>query len=164
MVRSPKHGWGLRVVKLASVFLCGTSLVGCAAIFGRPEPGQTVRERARICFRQSPDAHITASVAPIDCYSYRCAHLRQATGTAVVDNRAFRIDFETTFHISEDRPVLGGCLSDCMGGGQLDFDLGPLDPALYDIHLWGTELGHLSVTSGMPWQDQCLPGRTDSSQ
>jgi hypothetical protein len=158
MIQSLGRVWGRRAIDVATLLSCATALVGCATFFGRPEQGQTVREQARICFRQSQDAHVLASATPIDCYSYRCAHLSQATGTAVVDGRAYRIDFETTFHIAETRPLLGGCLPDCMGGGQLDFDLGPLVPALYEIKLWGTQMGHLSVTSGLPWQDQCLPG------
>jgi hypothetical protein len=105
-----------------------------------------------------------ASVAPMDCYSYRCAHLSQATGTAVIDTRAFRIDFETTFHIAESKPLIGGCLPDCMGGGQLDFDLGTLDVGLYEVDLWGKDQGDLSVTSGLPWKDQCLPSTRSGSQ
>jgi hypothetical protein len=154
--------WARRTSKAVCILTCAASLIGCSTLIRRPEHGQTVRERASICFRQSEDAHILASVAPADCFSYRCASLSRATGTAVVDTRAFRIDFETTFVIAETRPLLGGCLPDCMAGGQLDFDLGPLDPAPYEIYLWGTKRGYLSVPSGVPWQDQCLPATAAS--
>jgi hypothetical protein len=143
--------------KWLPLLLVTVMLGGCSAIFSRPEEGIVVRERASVCFRQSPEAHILASVMPSDCYSMRCASPYRMSGTAVLDQRAFQIDFETTFKLRETKPFLVGCGPDCSGGGYLEFDLGVLEVGLYDVNLWSTYLGDLSVTSGLPWQDQCLP-------
>jgi hypothetical protein len=50
-----------------------------------------------------------------------------------------------------------GCGEDCVGGGTLNFDLGLMPVGLYRVYLWEAYLGDLSVTSGLPWHDQCLP-------
>jgi len=165
LIPSFGHEFGRPMFKAASMLVCALTLMGCSTLFGRPEQGQTVQERARICFHQSEDdAHIIASVAPTDCYSIRCTRWVQGTGTAVVRQQTFQLDFKTTFILQKTRPLLGNCTPDCAGGGQLDFDLGPLDVGLYRVDLWDTGLGRLSVTSGLPWQDQCLPeGPSDQS-
>ena len=146
------------------LLLCAVLLSACSAIFRKPEPGIQVRERTSICFRLSEDAHpledahIHALAAPADCFSMRCTRVYQKSGTAVLDQEAHRLDFETAFILSETKPLLGGCTPDCAGGGTLDFDLGPLEPDIYDVYLWGDMIGELSVTSGLPWRDQCLVG------
>jgi len=133
-------------------------LLASCALFRHPEQGIVVRERAGICFRLSSEsAHVLASVTPDDCYSMRCTVPYQMSGTTVLDQRAFRLDFETTFKLSESRPFLVGCGRDCSGGGVLEFDLGMLEVGLYRVFLWDRYLGDLSVTSGLPWRDQCLP-------
>jgi hypothetical protein len=146
--------WILRAAALLpSLFL----LSACALLFGRPEPGILIREKTSVCFRQSEDAHILVSVQPGDCYSIRCTHVNQAIGTAVLDQTNFRLDLETTFNLSSTRPLIGGCSPDCAGGGRLEFNLGRPNPGLYTVNLWGHKIGELSVTSGLPWHDQCLP-------
>jgi len=133
-------------------------LGACGILFRHPEQGIVVRERAEVCFRLSSEAaHVLASVTPSDCYSMRCTVPYQMAGTAVLDQRAFRLEFETTFRLSESRPFLLGCGRDCAGGGSLEFDLGMLEVGLYRVFLWDSYLGDLSVTSGLPWRDQCLP-------
>ena len=132
-------------------------LVGCSTIFQRPEEGIVIREHAEVCFRQSAEAQILASVTPTECYSMRCASPYQMTGTVVLDQRDFRLDFETIFKLRETKPFLVSCGPDCSGGGYLEFNLGQLEVGLYRVNLWGTYLGDLSVTSGLPWHDQCLP-------
>jgi hypothetical protein len=144
--------------KIVTVLLIAVGLGACSVVFRRPEEGIIVRERAQICFRQAQDrAHVLASVTPSDCYSMRCTIPYQTLGTVVLDQREFSLDFETTFKLRESKPLLGGCGRDCSGGGYLEFDLGQLEVGLYRVNLWGIHLGDLSVTSGLPWRDQCLP-------
>jgi hypothetical protein len=131
-------------------------LESCGAIFGRPERGITVREKTAICFRQSEQAHILASVRPSDCYSMRCTRPVQESGTAVVDQRAFTLDFRPRFVLEETDSFLSPCSRDCAGGGGVEFDLGQLEVGLYDVSIWDEHAGVLSVTSGLPWKDQCL--------
>lgn len=131
------------------------ALTSCAALLGRPEKGITISRQAKVCFRQSEQARILASVAPSECYSMRCTRLSMATGTAFLDRRVFRLKFETTFNLMKTRSLLP-CTPDCVGGGSLEFDLGQLDPGRYQVYLWNGYLGDLDVTSGLPWRDQCL--------
>lgn len=144
----------LRMFVLGVMLLC---LSSCAVIFGRPEPAISVREDVVLCFRQSPQAHVIAEVQPATCYSVRCTKQIQSTGTAMLDQGEFQIHFAPSFQFSETKPFLLPCMDDCAGGGRLTFDLGVLDVGLYQVYVWDRAMGELSVTSGMPWRDQCLP-------
>ena len=132
-------------------------LGACSVFFRQPEPGMNVSESIELCFRQNDQAHVLATARPSDCFSMRCTHQNYKSGTAVLDVRASRLDFEMTFNLSEEKNLLFGCGGDCAGGGSLQFDLGPLPVGLYAVYLWDAYLGDLSVTSGLPWHDQCLP-------
>ena len=129
---------------------------GCSVVLGRPEQGIEVRERVRVCFYQSEGTHITAVIEPADCYSIRCTRINQKNGTAVLDRKWHRLEFETTFVLSEIRPFLGDCISDCAGRGQMIFDLGHLKPGTYDVYIWGDLTGELSLASDLSRKDQCL--------
>lgn len=140
----------------ALVFLASL-LAGCSAILRRPEPGIEVREKVEICFRQDEQAQLLATARPADCFSMRCTRQNFSSGTAVVAKGASRVDFKVTFNLSPVKAPLVGCGQDCAGGGSLQFNLGPMMPGNYRVYLWDTFLGDLSVTSGLPWHDQCLP-------
>lgn len=141
---------------LAALAAISLALTSCAGILGRPEKGITIRDEARVCFRQSEEGHILASIAPSDCYSMRTTRVLQESGVAVLDQREQTVRFESHFLLTRTRSLLPDS-SDCAGGGRLDFDLGILEVGLYDVYLWDELLGELSVTSGLPWRDQCLP-------
>ncbi|MGD2057713.1 MAG: hypothetical protein PVF85_01625 [Anaerolineales bacterium] len=140
----------------ALVFLASL-LAGCSALLRRPEPGIEVIEKVEICFRQDEQAHLLATARPSDCYSMRCTRQNFNSGTAILDQGASRLDFKVTFNLSRVENTLLGCGEDCVGGGTLNFDLGLMPVGLYRVYLWDTYLGDLSVTSGLPWHDQCLP-------
>ena len=144
----------LRMLSVGAMLLC---LSSCAVIFDRPEPAIVVREDVVLCFRQSPQAYITAEVQPAACYSMRCTKQIQLMGTAILNRDEFQIRFTPSFQFAKTKPFLLPCTDDCAGGGRLTFDLGVLDVGLYQVHVWDRAMGELSVTSGMPWQDQCLP-------
>lgn len=143
--------------KMLTPLALGLLLSGCATIFGRPEPPIVEREQMTVCFRQDEQGHVIATVRPETCYSMRCTKRIEASGTAVLDRRAFRIDFESTFRFAEAKPFLLPCTEDCLGAGELIFDLGVLDVGLYEVYVWDEVEGDLSVNSGLPWNDQCLP-------
>jgi hypothetical protein len=145
------------IKKILPPLACSLLLSSCAVIFGRPEPGITVRERVQACFRQDEEGHVIAAVRPQTCYSMRCTRRIETSGTAVLDRRAFQIRFEPTFRFAETKPFLLPCTEDCLGAGELIFDLGVLDVGLYEVLIWDNAMGELSVTSGLPWSDQCLP-------
>lgn len=139
-----------------SAFVCALMLNSCAAILGRPEPGIIERERVLVCFRQSEQGHAVVTIRPDACHSMRCAHPEEVSGTALLDRREFRIDFDPYFHFTESKPLFFPCADDCAGAGTLQFDLGVLDVGLYQVHVRDHYLGDLSVTSGLAWVDQCL--------
>ncbi|MGD8732305.1 MAG: hypothetical protein PVH92_10525 [Anaerolineales bacterium] len=132
-------------------------LSGCSTLLRRPEQGIEVNERVEICFQQDEEGHILAIAKPLDCFSMRCTRPYLRSGTAVLDETGSRLDFELTFRLSESKNLLFGCGPDCAGGGTMTFDLGQVPVGLYRVYLWGTYQGELSVTSGLPWHDQCLP-------
>ena len=142
--------------KIAVTLLYAAVMSACSVVIGRPERGIEVRDRARVCFHRSENAEITAFVEPSACYSIRCTRVNHKSGTAVLDQRKYRLHFETTFNLTAMESLLGACTPDCAGGGQLDFDLGHLEAGIYDVYLWDDAIGELSVAAGLPWRDHCL--------
>lgn len=151
--RGANSGLTNRAAALLYIVVLPLLLAACA----RPEPGSVIDNKGEICFRTDEAGHMRASISPEGCYSTNCTRQVQKVGSVVLDRRNFEIRFDAHFTLAEEKSFLIPCIDNCLGGGTIDFDLGILDVGLYSVWLGDRTIGELSVTSGLPPRDQCLP-------
>jgi hypothetical protein len=162
MYHALKPGWlrSTMAPHLAAVLACLLTasmilLASCSGLLNRPEAGIVVRDKVTVCFSQSGEGQVLASLQPDDCYSMRTTRVWLESGSALVDENGHTIHFHSEFKL-EQRTSIFPKLPDCLGGGKIEIDLGELEVGLYQVYSGDQHIGQLSVTSGLPWRDQCL--------
>ncbi|UCD41960.1 MAG: hypothetical protein JSV69_15580 [Chloroflexota bacterium] len=137
------------------VFAVGSFFVRTFILVQRPERSGIIEDFQQICFW--PDVGgMYASVSPRGCFPSYCTHPKLRAGSAIVDVREYKIQFETQFVLEATSRFPFPCVDNCAGGGTVSFNLGPLIPYDYEVWFRDEKIGQLQVYSGRETPRQCI--------
>lgn len=137
------------------VFAVGSFFIRTFIFVRRPEPSGIIEDWEQICF-WSDAGGIYAAVSPKGCYPTYCTLPKLQAGTALVDVREYKIQFETRFVLEETSRFPFPCIDNCAGGGTLQFNLGRLIPNIYEVWFQDEKVGEMNVYSGLDTPRQCI--------
>lgn len=158
-------GWLSACVAAPTVTAVPTATISSAPASPSPTP-IVIENEGEVCFHgyDAAASKLQGTFRPKGCFSSSCTRALEQTVDVTLDRSRSEIRFHTRFVLVDTTvrtPEARSCTADCMGGGQIPFEIGDVSGQRYAVLLGDHSIGELQVTTSLSMTNVTCFGESD---